>query len=153
MDSRYFHGIRTMAADVLAQSAKQSLDWIGLFHLKKSFQELFCLPGSPMTRSNDFSDRSLYLIQCAIPRAIARIKGENGKAPMEAKRFLLDLMRYNDNRGNDYSDDHYISISARKQRNSISRRRPSRNSPVTNVLTNGSPRSRTSTLPPALSAH
>ncbi|KAL1644566.1 Transcription initiation factor TFIID subunit 2 [Didymella pomorum] len=109
MDSRYFHGIRTMAADVLAQSAKQGLDWIGLFHLKKSFQELFCLPGSPMTRSNDFSDRSLYLIQCAIPRAIARIKGENGKAPMEAKRFLLDLMRYNDNRGNDYSDDHYIS--------------------------------------------
>lgn len=98
-----------MAADVLAQSAKQSLDWIGLFHLKKAFQDLFCLPGSPMTRSNDFSDRSLYLIQCAIPKAIARIKGENGKAPMEAKRFLLDLMRYNDNRGNDYSDDHYIS--------------------------------------------
>ncbi|KAF1932211.1 uncharacterized protein M421DRAFT_98393 [Didymella exigua CBS 183.55] len=109
MDGRYFHGIRTMAADVLAQSAKQSLDWIGLFHLKKAFQDLFCLPGSPMTRSNDFSDRSLYLIQCAIPKAIARIKGEDGKAPMEAKRFLLDLMRYNDNRGNDYSDDHYIS--------------------------------------------
>ncbi|KZM26342.1 hypothetical protein ST47_g2560 [Ascochyta rabiei] len=109
MDNRYFHGIRTMAADVLAQSAKHSLDWIGLFHLKKAFQDLFCLPGSPMTRSNDFSDRSLYLIQCAIPKAIARIKGENGKAPMEAKRFLLDLMRYNDNRGNDYSDDHYIS--------------------------------------------
>lgn len=109
MDNRYFHGIRTMAADVLAQSAKQSLGWIGLFHLKKAFQDLFCLPGSPMTRSNDFSDRSLYLIQCAIPKAIARIKGENGKAPMEAKRFLLDLMRYNDNRGNDYSDDHYIS--------------------------------------------
>lgn len=109
MDSRYFHGIRTMAADVLAQSAKKSLDWIGLFHLKKSFQELFCLPNSPMTRSNDFSDRSLYLIQCAIPRAIARIKGENGKPPMEARRFLLDLMRYNDNRGNDYSDDYYIS--------------------------------------------
>lgn len=109
MDSRYFHGIRTMAADVLAQSAKQSLDWIGLFHLKKAFQDLFCLSGSPMTRSNDFSDRSLYLIQCAIPRAIARIKGETGKAPIEAKRFILDLMRYNDNRGNDYSDDHYIS--------------------------------------------
>ncbi|KAJ8106173.1 hypothetical protein OPT61_g9716 [Boeremia exigua] len=109
MDTRYFHGIRTMAADVLAQSAKQSLDWIGLFHLKKAFQDLFCLPDSPMTRSNDFSDRSLYLIQCAIPKAIARIKGEDGKAPMEAKRFLLDLMRYNDNRGNDYSDDHYIS--------------------------------------------
>lgn len=109
MDNRYFHGIRTMAADVMARSALKRTDWIGLFHLKKAFQELFCLPGSPMTRSNDFSDRSLYLIQCAIPKAIAKIKGEDGKAPMEAKRFLLDVVRYNDNRGNDYSDDHYIS--------------------------------------------
>lgn len=109
MDGRYFHGIRTMAAEVMAQSALKRTEWIGLFHLKKAFRELFCLPGSLMTRSNDFSDRSLYLIQCAIPKAIARIKGEDGKAPMEAKRFLLDVVRYNDNRGNDYSDDHYIS--------------------------------------------
>ncbi|KAF1840396.1 uncharacterized protein K460DRAFT_421354 [Cucurbitaria berberidis CBS 394.84] len=109
MDGRYFHGIRTMAAEVMAQSALKRTEWVGLFHLKKAFRELFCLPGSPMTRSNDFSDRSLYLIQCAIPKAIAKIKGEDGKAPMEAKRFLLDVVRYNDNRGNDYSDDHYIS--------------------------------------------
>ncbi|OAL44282.1 hypothetical protein IQ07DRAFT_522503 [Pyrenochaeta sp. DS3sAY3a] len=110
MDSRYFHGIRTMAAEVMAQSAKKNTGWIGLFHLKKAFQELYCLPNSPMTRANDFSDRSSYLIQCAIPKAIAKIKDENnGKAPMEAKRFLLDLVRYNNNRGNDYSDDHYIS--------------------------------------------
>ena len=109
MDNRYFHGIRTMAAMVLAQSALKRTEWVGLFHLKKAFRELFCLPNSPMTRSNDFSDRSMYLIQCAIPRAIAKIKGEDGRSPLEAKRFLLDLVRYNDNRGNDYSDDHYIS--------------------------------------------
>jgi transcription initiation factor TFIID subunit 2 len=109
MDSRYFHGIRTFAAEVMAQSALKRTQWTGLFHLKKAFRELFCLPGSPMTRSNDFSDRSMYLIQCAIPRAIAKIKGEDGRAPIEAKRFLLDIIRYNDNRGNDYSDDYYIS--------------------------------------------
>jgi len=28
---------------------------------------------------------------------------------MQVKRFLLDTMRYNDNRGNDYSDDHYLA--------------------------------------------
>lgn len=109
MDTRYFHGIRTFAADVMAQSALKRTEWTGLFHLKKAFRELFCLPGSPMTRSNDFSDRSLYLIQCAIPKAIAKIKGEDGRAPLEAKRFLLDIIRYNDNRGNEYSDDYYIS--------------------------------------------
>jgi transcription initiation factor TFIID subunit 2 len=109
MDNRYFHGIRTYAADVMAQSALKRTEWTGLFHLKKAFRELFCIPGSPMTRSNDFSDRSLYLIQCAIPKAISKIKGEDGRAPLEAKRFLLDIIRYNDNRGNEYSDDYYIS--------------------------------------------
>lgn len=109
MDNRYFHGIRTMAAGLIAISAKEELHWIGFFHLQKAFQELFCIKDSPMTRSNDFSDRASYIIQCAIPRAIARIKGADGKAPMMVKNFLLDLMRYNDNRGNEYSDDHYIS--------------------------------------------
>ncbi|KAL5113695.1 Transcription initiation factor TFIID subunit 2 [Pleosporales sp. CAS-2024a] len=109
MDNRYFHGIRTYAAEVMAQSALKRTEWTGLFHLKKAFRELFCIPGSPMTRSNDFSDRSLYLIQCAIPKAISKIKGEDGRAPLEAKRFLLDIIRYNDNRGNEYSDDYYIS--------------------------------------------
>lgn len=110
MDNRYFHGIRTMAADVMVKSAKTETNMIGLFHLKKAFRELYCIPNSAMTRSNDFSDRASYLIQCAIPMAIAQVKGSDGKAPMDAKRFLLDVMRYNDNRGNDYSDDHYLAI-------------------------------------------
>ncbi|CAI6277304.1 unnamed protein product [Periconia digitata] len=109
MDHRYFHGIRTLAADVLPNNATEGKDMIGLFHLIKAFRELFCLPNSPMTRSNDFSDRASYLIQCAIPKAIARIKGSDGKAPVEVKNFLLDVMRYNDNRGNDYSDDYYLA--------------------------------------------
>ncbi|KAF2261860.1 hypothetical protein CC78DRAFT_521139 [Lojkania enalia] len=109
MDGRYFHGIRTMAAEVIAASAKEHLDWIGLFHLEKAFRELYCIPGSPMTRSNDFSDRASYLVQCAIPRAVSQIKGADGRAPMRVKRFLLDLIRYNDNRGNEYSDDYYVA--------------------------------------------
>ncbi|KAF2795808.1 hypothetical protein K505DRAFT_359839 [Melanomma pulvis-pyrius CBS 109.77] len=125
MDSRYFHGVRTMAADVIANSAKEHLNWIGLFHLQKAFRELFCIPGSPMTRSNDFSDRSSYIIQCAIPKAIAMIKGTDGKAPIEAKQFLLDTMRYNDNRGNDYSDDHYLATLMRCLAKSLTVDKPS----------------------------
>jgi transcription initiation factor TFIID subunit 2 len=111
MDHRYFHAIRTMAAELLVNMMTDFNDvrMIGLFHLKKAFQELFCMPGSTMTRANDFENRALYLIQCTIPKAIARVKGPDGKTPMEVKSFLLDLVRYNDNRGNAYSDDHYIS--------------------------------------------
>ncbi|KAF2636158.1 hypothetical protein P280DRAFT_460500 [Massarina eburnea CBS 473.64] len=109
MDNRYFHGIRTMAANVLPSNATEERGMVGLFHLKKAFRELFCLPNSPMTRANNFQDRAMYLIQCAIPKAIARIKGPDGEPPAEVRSFLLDVMRYNDNRGNEYSDDFYLA--------------------------------------------
>ncbi|KAI9769282.1 MAG: hypothetical protein M1835_006729 [Candelina submexicana] len=109
MDRRYFHGIRTAAIQALTKNAKDELDWIGLFHLEKAFQELFCIPNSPMTRLNDFSDRTAYYIQCAIPRAMARIRDHHGRAPMRVKRFLLDKLKFNDNTNNEFSDCYYVS--------------------------------------------
>ncbi|MCJ1320312.1 hypothetical protein MMC15_005650 [Xylographa vitiligo] len=109
MDSRYFHGIRTAAATALARLAKDEIGWVGLFHLEKAFQEFFCLPGSKMTRSNEFSDRAFYYIQCAIPRAIARIRDNSGKAPLTARKFLYEKLRYNDNSNNEFSDSHYLA--------------------------------------------
>ncbi|MCJ1393758.1 hypothetical protein MMC18_006634 [Xylographa bjoerkii] len=109
MDSRYFHGIRTAAAAALARLAKDEIGWVGLFHLEKAFQEFFCLPGSKMTRSNDFSDRASYYIQCAIPRAIAKIRDNSGKAPLTARKLLYEKLRYNDNSNNEFSDSHYLA--------------------------------------------
>jgi transcription initiation factor TFIID subunit 2 len=101
MDPRYFHGIRTAAAKALVKHAKEEVDWIGLFHLETAFQELFCLPGSPMTRSNNFSDRASYAIQVAIPEAIAEVRDSTGKTPMRVKRFLYDKLKFNDNSNNE----------------------------------------------------
>ncbi|KAK8225822.1 hypothetical protein HDK90DRAFT_536840 [Phyllosticta capitalensis] len=114
MDRRYFHGIRTLAAEALANCAKAraedvDLNWIGLTHLEKAFQDMFCLPGSAMVRSNDFSDRSQYLVQCAIPRAIAKVREPNGQGLMRAKRWILDKLKFNDNSHNAFSDCHYIA--------------------------------------------
>ncbi|KAB2577859.1 hypothetical protein BFW01_g4469 [Lasiodiplodia theobromae] len=114
MDRRYFHGIRTLAVDALAKCAVPRIDdtelnWIGLYHLEKTFQELFCLPGSHMVRSNDFSDRSQYLVQCAIPRAIAKVREPSGKGLMRAKRWILDKLKFNDNSHNEFSDCHYVA--------------------------------------------
>lgn len=101
MDRRYFHGVRTAAAAGLAKHAKDELEWIGLHHLEKAFQELFCFPNSPMTRPNNFSDRASYYIQCAIPRAIAEVRYNNGRAPMRVKRFLFDKLKFSDNSNNE----------------------------------------------------
>ncbi|KAF2498770.1 hypothetical protein BU16DRAFT_505274, partial [Lophium mytilinum] len=110
MDGRYFHGIRTIAADALANCARADIHWIGLDHLEKAFKALFCRPGTNITRPNDFSDRSLYLIRCAIPKAVARIRDTNGKATMRVKNFISNLLTYNDNGDNAFSDSHYVAI-------------------------------------------
>lgn len=101
MDRRYFYGVRILAANALVKCAKDELDWIGLFHLEKAFQEFFCFPDSPMTRSNDFYNRTAYLIQCAIPKAISKIRDSSGKAPMRVKQFFVDKLKFNDNSNNE----------------------------------------------------
>ncbi|KAI9836925.1 MAG: hypothetical protein M1838_004949 [Thelocarpon superellum] len=109
MDRRYFHGIRTAAALALAKTATAELDWLGLYHLERAFQECFCYPNTPLTRPNDFSDRAAYYIQCAIPQAMAKIRDHHGKAPIRAKRFVYEKLKFNDNAGNEYSDCHYVA--------------------------------------------
>lgn len=109
MDQRYFHGIRTAAAAVLAKNAKSEVGWIGSFHLEKAFQELFCYPGSPMTRSNDFTDRASYYIQCAIPRAMAKVRNPSGHTPFQSRNFLFEKLKFNDNSNNEVSDCHYVA--------------------------------------------
>ncbi|KAJ5591845.1 uncharacterized protein N7459_002214 [Penicillium hispanicum] len=109
MDSRYFHGIRATAAKALVKHAKDEVDWIGEFHLEKAFEELFCLPGSPMTRSNDFSDRASYILQQVIPDALSKVRDNSGKTPFTVKRFLFDKLKFNDNSNNEYSDNYYVA--------------------------------------------
>lgn len=111
MDKRYFHGIRTAAAQALVKQAEEKLNYVGLFHLKKAFEEMFYSPelGSRMTRPNDFSDRSSYHLQCKLIEAISQVRNAKGYAPREIKEFLLDKLKFNDNSINDYSDCFYIA--------------------------------------------
>ena len=101
MDRRYFHGIRTAAAEALSNQAKQKGDWIGFFHLEKAFQELYCISSSPTVKPNDFSDRAAYYVQCAIPRAIGKIRDNRDKSPFRARKFIRDKLVDNDNSNNE----------------------------------------------------
>lgn len=109
LDPRYFYGIRLMAAEELPRHAVQEhVDWIGLKHLQKTFQHFFCYPGSTTPRPNNFTDKRQYMMQCAIPEAMAHIRGEDGKCPREARRFILGLLQSNNNSENVFSDQFYI---------------------------------------------
>ncbi|KAG4034749.1 hypothetical protein MFRU_002g01020 [Monilinia fructicola] len=111
MDRRYFYGIRAMAAKSLAKHAvEKDVKWIGLSHLEKAFQEFFCYPGTKMPRSNDFSDKQAYWIDCAIPQAMSRIRSlYDSLCPRRARQFILDQLRFNDNGNNDYSDNFKVA--------------------------------------------
>ena len=101
MDERYFHGIRTAAADVLTRNAGNETNWAGKFHLEKVFQHFYCYDDSQMTKSNDFSSRTSFYIQCAIVNAIAKIRDPAGKSPFSVRNFLYEKLKFNDNSNNE----------------------------------------------------
>ncbi|TVY49814.1 Transcription initiation factor TFIID subunit [Lachnellula occidentalis] len=108
MDTRYYHGIRVLAAELLKNHGGSD-NWIGMKHLQKAFEELSCYPGTKMPRYNDFEDKQSYWVECSIPRALSQIRGPNGKCPKEARQSILDMLRFNDNAQNDFSDYHKIA--------------------------------------------
>ncbi|KAF4555818.1 Transcription initiation factor TFIid subunit 2-like protein [Elsinoe fawcettii] len=114
MDRRYFHGIRTTAAMGLTRLAVPAVKYLGLFHLDRAFQELYCFSDNPsMPRPNDFSDRASYLVQCTIPRAMATVRDPEGRVPVQVRKFLFDKIKFNDNTYNEnnenISDNFYIA--------------------------------------------
>lgn len=109
MDKRYFHGIRTLAASILPKCAREELQGIGQYHLEKVFGDSYCGGDIFTTLPNDFSDRSAYLVQCAILRAMANIRDNAGRTPVKIKRFFLDKLKFNDNSTNEFSDNHYVA--------------------------------------------
>ncbi|OAA63751.1 transcription initiation factor tfiid subunit tsm1 [Niveomyces insectorum RCEF 264] len=134
-DDRYFHGLRTLAAENLARqvwktfdgqpggdggdehgtrdqehcdyNGKNSVVFRGLNQLVRTFRHFYCYEDST-TKPNDFTDMRQYWVRCAIIDAISKVHYENTR-PHEAQRFLLDLLRFNNNSQNSFSDHIYIA--------------------------------------------
>lgn len=125
LDPKCFYKIRMEAAYGLASCAKASLNWVGLHQLNKMFQKRYCFPVSsfaqqqmdqddlPITNSipkpNNFSNLPDYFIQKATVVAFSQIRDERGLTPVRIRQFLLDLLKYNDNIGNEFSDCYYVA--------------------------------------------
>ncbi|KAI1872262.1 uncharacterized protein JN550_003981 [Neoarthrinium moseri] len=108
VDARYFHGVRTMSAGTLPKLSLDILNQVGLRHLMMTFKELFYLGDEDRPRPNDFSDKRQYIVQCAIPGAVAQARNKDGHCPKEARDFILKQLRDNNNEENNYSDSLYI---------------------------------------------
>lgn len=108
-DSRYFYGIRTMAANALTRHAEPANNFRGMHHLMRVFKRLFCFHDTTAPRPNDFSNKKEYYVQAAIPMALAKIRGGQPFCPEEARKLILDQLIYNNNEGNTYSDQFYVA--------------------------------------------
>lgn len=118
--TKYFYRIRAEAAYGLANCALPHLDLLGLFHLLMLFRTSYCLdmPSDSdstaleapcIPKPNDFSDMADYFVRRALIHAIARIRDHRGRALPIVQRFLINLLRYNDNSTNRFVDDYYLA--------------------------------------------
>lgn len=141
-DERYFHGLRTMAANNLARQVWKAHDaqsgagndgdgaqngdgadgrngngsddrpgadivYRGLEQLIHVFRHLHCYDDAT-TKPNDFTDMRRYWVQTAIIDAVSNVRYED-KRPREAQKFLLDLLRFNNNSQNLFSDHLFVA--------------------------------------------
>ncbi|XP_047977107.1 transcription initiation factor TFIID subunit 2 [Salvia hispanica] len=103
-DSKAFWRVRIQAAFALAATTSEDTDWTGLLHLINFYKSRRFDPKINLPRPNDFHDFQEYFVLEAIPHAIAMVRSSDKKSPREAVEFILQLLKYNDNSGNTYSD-------------------------------------------------
>ncbi|KAK7388774.1 hypothetical protein VNO78_23601 [Psophocarpus tetragonolobus] len=103
-DSKAFWRVRIEAAFALANSASEETDFSGLLHLVKFYKSRRFDPDIGLPKPNDFHDFAEYFVLEAIPHAVAMVRAADKKSPREAIEFVLQLLKYNDNNGNRYSD-------------------------------------------------
>lgn len=65
---------------------------------------------SGVPRPNDFSHLPNYFIQKASIIAFSHVRDEYGLVPLKLRQFLLDLLKYNDNTGNEVCSRCYAYI-------------------------------------------
>lgn len=110
-DNRYFHGIRSMAAAALTRQANiKNLPMRGLRQLMKAFREMYCYYKTNQPVPNNFTDKKQYQVRCSIIKAIAAVRNDDHRCPLEAQRLIIDQLRLNNNEDNPFSDHLYIAL-------------------------------------------
>ncbi|KAG2226887.1 hypothetical protein INT45_010166, partial [Circinella minor] len=127
LDPKCFYKIRMEAAYALAKGGGGDNNWVGLHQLYKMFQNRYCFAPSgsgmpedddaedPLTwaqaipKPNNFSNLGDYFVQKGLVIAFSQVRDQEGVTPIRVRQLLLDLLKYNDNIGNEFSDSYYIA--------------------------------------------
>ncbi|KAJ3267166.1 hypothetical protein HDU77_005369 [Chytriomyces hyalinus] len=115
MDERYFYRLRMEAAFSLAKIGIDPADGSGLTKMIAYFVDKYCYPkalNSAMIipRPNDFRNLQNYFVKKALSAAIIAYRDAENRIPLQNKLIILDLLRFNDNSQNEFSDAYYIAV-------------------------------------------
>ncbi|TKR94151.1 hypothetical protein L596_008477 [Steinernema carpocapsae] len=108
-----FYRVRCRAAFCLAQVENRLAEtWCGSPNLLNLFTKLYGCKANPMIpKSHNFSITSWslqsYFLMHALPGAMALLRGAGNCIVPSVHRFILNLIKLNDNSFNRYSDDFY----------------------------------------------
>lgn len=108
-DTKAFWRVRVEAAYALAVTASEDTDLAGLLHLVKFYKSRRFDADVGLPRPNDFHDIPEYFVLEAIPHAVALVRSSDKSSPRQAIEFILQLLKYNDNNGNAYSDVYWLA--------------------------------------------
>ncbi|KXS15137.1 Bromodomain-domain-containing protein [Gonapodya prolifera JEL478] len=112
----FFYRVRMEAAYALASYTAQIKHPCGLDQLMQLYRVLFCVPPTAgadepfvVPARNDFDDFAEYFVRKALITSIGVARFGNGTTNLDAKRFLVDVLHFNDNTGNQFSDAAFMS--------------------------------------------
>ena len=108
-NEHFYYKVRIQACDCLVRVANVMLNtWSGPPALYSIFSKFYCCDTSPpIVKMNNFSDFQQYFLQKHIPVAMSYLRNSHNICPKEVLHFLLDLVKFNDNSKNKYSDNYY----------------------------------------------
>jgi hypothetical protein len=58
---------------------------------------------------NDFANFAEYFVQKSIPQSLSKVRDQKNQTPTKIVEFILDLLKFNDNFENYYSDSFYLA--------------------------------------------
>ncbi|XP_041045460.1 transcription initiation factor TFIID subunit 2 isoform X5 [Carcharodon carcharias] len=104
-----FYKVRMHACFRLAKIANAMVNtWTGPPAMKSLFTRMFCCKScSNIVKTNNFMNFQSYFLQKTMPVAMALLRDIHNQCPKEVLAFILDLIKYNDNRKNKFSDNYY----------------------------------------------
>lgn len=120
-NEKFYYIIRMEASDCLYKVANAMVDnWTGPPAMIDAFTRFYCCDTSPpIVRMNTFDNLQQYFLQKHIPVAMSYLRDHNNQCPKEVLHFLLDLVKFNDNSKNSYSDNYYRAALIKSLSNTV----------------------------------